>query len=96
MYDSICELPSAAHPKGKDSYGYELFSHGLCGQLGLDECVCVVGQDYCSEKDLELQFAHLVKGASGMVEGCIVSLQCLYSPIFLSQVNNLPQNWVDK
>jgi hypothetical protein len=41
MYDSICELPSAAHPKGKDSYEYELFSHGLCGQLGLDECVCV-------------------------------------------------------
>jgi hypothetical protein len=26
MNHSICELPSAAHPKGKDSYRYELFS----------------------------------------------------------------------
>lgn len=42
IYDSICELPSAAHLKEKDSYRYELFSRGLCGQLGLDECVCVL------------------------------------------------------
>jgi hypothetical protein len=87
MYDSICDLPSAAHPKGEDSYRYEFFSHGLCGQLGLDQCVCVCvfvccGIGLLQWKDLELHFAHSVKGASGMVEGCIVSLQCLYSHQF--------------
>jgi hypothetical protein len=56
MYDSICELPSAAQPKGKDSYRYELFSHGLCGQLGLDECVCVLWDRTIAVNGFEITF----------------------------------------